>query len=62
MSISKLGIPCLKFQCIFELRGRNWNVFWVKYILSPRESSVKDLGFGYISKGIFRDNTLREKD
>ena len=24
--------------------------------------SVKDLGFGYILKGIFRDNTKREKD
>ena len=23
---------------------------------------VKDLGFGYILKGIFRDNTKREKD
>ena len=22
---------------------------------------MKDLGFGYILKGIFRDNTLREK-
>ena len=34
----------------------------MKLIINGVLHYVKDLGFGAIFKGIFRDNTLREKD
>ena len=41
-----------------EFRGRNWNVFWDKYILFPKGEQCEGPGFCAILKGIFRDYVL----